>query len=122
MTKLSSFVVQIIDFINNFLVPLIFAVAFIVLLYGIARYMIAGAANVESRKTGRDVIIYSIIGFAIMISIWGLINLVKNSFGLESNSRPCLPTFNKDPNCTDVPGTSNTTGGTGTTKDVVSNP
>jgi hypothetical protein len=111
MKTISNAIVNLVDFINNILVPLVFAVAFIVFLYGVARYFIAGAANPEQRKNGTQIIIYSVIGFAVMMSIWGIVNLVKNSFGFDSNARPCLPTFGKDTNCGDVTATGSNTGG-----------
>lgn len=104
MKTISGAITNIISFINDVLVPLVFAVAFIVFLYGVARYFIAGAADPEKRKNGRDIIIYSVVGFAVMMSVWGLVNLVKNSFGFDSNARPCLPTFGKDTDCSNVPG------------------
>ena len=112
MKTISTLISDFITFINGTLVPLVFAVAFIFFLYGVARYFIAGAANPEQRKNGVQIIMYSIIGFAVMMSIWGLVNLLKNSFGLDSNSRPCLPTFGKDANCDESSGTQTTNGNT----------
>ncbi len=99
MDKLTSFATDIVNFINNVLVPLIFAVAFIVFLFGVFRYLIAGAANPESRKNGQQLVMYSLIGFAVMISVWGLVNLLVGTFGFDSNTRPCLPTFSGDGKC-----------------------
>jgi hypothetical protein len=84
---------NLIQFFDNSLVPLIFGVAFIVFLWGVFQYFIAGAADEEKRKTGRTFIMYGIIGFVIMLSIWGIVNLLVNSIGFESNIRPGLPTF-----------------------------
>lgn len=79
---LSSWIV---DFINNILVPLIFALSFVVFIFGIFRYFIAGAANEEKRKSGRDIMIYGIIGFAVMITVWGLVHLLTGTITLNNN-------------------------------------
>src|SRR4051812_19650124 len=70
-----------ITFIDKYIVPLIFALAFIVFLWGVFQYFILGGANDEKRKEGRMFILYAIIGFVIMVCIWGIINLLKDSLG-----------------------------------------
>ena len=93
MQQLTDIANSIISFINTVAVPLVFAVAFIVFLFGVFRYFIAGAAKPEKRKEGTQLILYSIIGFAVMIVVWGLVNLVVGTFGFKDTSRPNLPTF-----------------------------
>lgn len=106
LTKIAS---DIIDFINGTAVPLVFAIAFIVFLIGVFRYFIYGGANEESRKSGRQLIIYSIIGFAVMIVVWGLVNLIVGTFGFDTNTRPDLPTF-AAPSNNGVAGNANSVG------------
>lgn len=84
---------SLIQFLNGSIVPLIFAVAFIVFLWGIFQYFIAGAGNEEKREQGRTFIMYGLIGFVVMLSIWGIVNLFYHSLGFDSQTRPNLPTF-----------------------------
>lgn len=79
--------------INAVVVPLIFAIAFLTFIWGVYQYLIAGAADAEKRDKGRNFIIYGIIGFFIMVSVWGLVNVVVRTFGFGAESRPPLPTF-----------------------------
>lgn len=94
MQQLTAIATSIIAFINGVAVPLVFAIAFIVFLFGVFKYFIAGGANPEKRKEGAQLVLYSVIGFAVMIAIWGLVNLVVNTFGFRSSTTPPLPTFN----------------------------
>jgi hypothetical protein len=80
-----------INVINDVLVPLIFAVAFIVFLWGVFKYFILGATDEESRSNGGKLVLYGIIGFAVMLSVWGLVNIVSNTFGLTSFYHPPTP-------------------------------
>lgn len=91
--KLGTFLQQFILLIDNYLVPLVFAVAFIVFLYGIAQYFVIGGANEEKRDQGKSLMMWGIIGFFVMVSVWGIVNLLVGSFGLGGSNRPDLPTF-----------------------------
>lgn len=77
--------------INSVLVPVLFAVAFIVFIYGIARAYIFSAGNEEAVKAGHKLMLWGLIGFVVMISLWGLVNVVANTFGLAGFGAPPLP-------------------------------
>lgn len=77
----------------DMLVPVIFAIAFIVFLWGVFTYFIAGGANDEKRKEGAKFVMWAIIGFVVMVSIWGIVNVFANTLGFNKENRPCLPTF-----------------------------
>ena len=83
----------IINFVNSVIVPVIFGIALVVFLWGVFTYFIAGATDETKRKDGRTLILYGIIGFVIMLSIWGLVNIIQNTFGLKGGTRPGLPLF-----------------------------
>lgn len=108
MTQITNLANGIINFINNIAVPVIFALAFFFFVFGVFRYLIAGADDPEKRKKGKEIIIYSVIGFAVMMSVWGIVNLVVGTFGFSNNNRPCLPTFNDSSNCSNSAGTGST--------------
>jgi hypothetical protein len=91
--NLITYIAALLEFIDRRIVPLIFAIAFIVFLWGIFQYFIAGGADEEKRKQGRDLALTGLIGFAIMVSVWGLVNLIIGTFGFGYQTRPPLPTF-----------------------------
>lgn len=84
---------NIIAFINRVLVPLIFSIAFIVFIWGMFQYFVAGGADSEKREQGRNLALAGIIGFFIMVSIWGIVNALVGTFGFGSQARPLLPAF-----------------------------
>lgn len=77
--------------INAVLVPVLFAVAFIVFLYGIARAYIFTMGDEAGRERGHQLMLWGLIGFVVMISIWGLVNVVANTFGLQGAFAPPTP-------------------------------
>ncbi len=82
---------NVIYIINSVLVPVLFAISFIVFLYGITRAYIFSAGDPEKVKEGHKIILWGLIGFAVMVSIWGLVNVVSNTFGLQGSYAPFLP-------------------------------
>lgn len=88
-----GFIAMIMAVIDRFIVPLIFAIAFLVFLWGVYEHFILGAANEEKRKEGAKYALAGIIGFTIMIAVWGIVGLLVNSLGFDTRSRPPLPTF-----------------------------
>lgn len=91
---LGAYTAGIIDFINKYLIPFIWAIAFIVFLWGVYSYFIAGGADEEKRSQGKQLVMWAVIGFVIMTSLWGIVNLLTNSFGFGGQNAPKPPTFN----------------------------
>ena len=77
--------------INYVLVPVLFAIAFIVFLYGIVAKYIFSHGDPEKTKEGHKLILWGLIAFVVMISLWGLVNVVANTFGLYGISAPPTP-------------------------------
>lgn len=86
-----TFFININTFINNVLVPLVFGLALLVFIYGMFQYFILGGASDDSREKGRQLIIWAVIGFVMMVSIWGIVNLIAGSLGVNNNA-PTTPT------------------------------
>lgn len=82
---------QAIDFINNTLVPLVFALALVVFIWGLFQSFILGGSDPEKQKQGRDLMLWGIIAFFVMVSVWGLVNVVQNITGINSGVTPEVP-------------------------------
>lgn len=72
----------IINTINGVLVPLLFAIAFIVFLYGVFKKYIWSRGDEAEVEVGHKLILWGLIGFVVMVSLWGLVNVVSSTFGL----------------------------------------
>ena len=93
VTNLTTLFTFVMNILNTIVVPLIFALAFAIFIYNVYKYFIAGGGDEEKVKEGQRFVLWSVIGFAVMFSIWGLINLLVSSTGLDNSSRPAFPTF-----------------------------
>jgi len=81
----------IINTINNILVPVLFAVAFIVFLWGAFDTFILGANSDEVREKGKNLMLWGLIGFFVMVSVWGLVNILTGTISFGNNSGVTQP-------------------------------
>jgi NADH:ubiquinone oxidoreductase subunit 2 (subunit N) len=78
----------IIDTINNILVPVIFAIAFIVFIWGAFQTFILGANSEEVKEKGKNHMLWGLIGFFVMVSVWGLVNILTGSVTFGNTTAP----------------------------------
>ncbi len=76
----------IINTINNVLVPVLFAVAFIVFLWGAFQTFIFGATDEGVKEKGKSLMLWGLIGFFVMVSVWGLVNILTGTISFGNNS------------------------------------
>lgn len=70
--------------ILNPLIQFAFIVAFVIFLWGVLEF-VRNANNPEARKKGQDHMIWGVIGFVIMIGVYGIMNILINTFGLSKS-------------------------------------
>ncbi len=76
----------IINTINNIIVPTLFALAFIVFIFGVFRTFIVGANDEDAKKAGKNLMLYGFIGFVVMLSVWGIVNMLTGTVSFGNNS------------------------------------
>jgi hypothetical protein len=84
LTIVKGYSASILYVINNVFVPVVFALAFLTFLWGVYKYFILGATEEKSRVDGRNFVFWGIIGFVVILSIWGLVAVVGSTFGLTA--------------------------------------
>ena len=89
--EVDTFFENITGFIDTTLVPLVFAIAFIVFLWGVFQYFIMGGGDETKRADGRQYMLYGIIGFVVMVSIWGIVNVISGGLDLNEENLQVIP-------------------------------
>jgi len=69
--------------IINFTVPFLIGLGVFLIIYGILGY-ISNAADEEKRAEARKFILWGVVAVFIMISVWGLVNILYNTFNLDN--------------------------------------
>jgi hypothetical protein len=82
MTTFADLVNLIIGFIN-ILIPLLFSVLFLYLIWRVFESWVLKAGDQAAREAGRQYAVAAVIVFVVMVSAWGIVAMLQTSlFGL----------------------------------------
>jgi hypothetical protein len=97
--EVNDFLDDISSFINSTLIPLVFALALLLFIWGIFQYFILGGADEEKREDGKKLMLWAIVGFVVMVSVFGIVNLIAGGLGFSDDENiqniPNVPTNNQ---------------------------
>lgn len=88
----SAYLTDFTGFINGTVIPLIFVIAIVVFIWGMYLYFIQGGAKDDEREKGKQLLLWSLIGFVLMLSVVGIVNLLARSTGFTGDTLETLPT------------------------------
>ena len=96
VTDLSE-LLQLFQGIVTALMPFLVGLGVLFFVWGVLLFVTAGDDQ-EKRANGRSKMIYGVIAIFVMVSIWGLVNLLVTQFGLDVTDQPppitpIVPTF-----------------------------
>jgi hypothetical protein len=79
------------DLINR-LIPFIIALTLLVFLWGVFKFVISGGDS-DARKEAQGYMIWGIIALFVMVSVWGLVNILVRTFNLDTTAPvgPAMP-------------------------------
>jgi len=97
--EVNDFLDDVSSFINSTLIPLVFALALLIFIYGIFNYFILGGGDDEKREDGKKLMLWAIVGFVVMVSVFGIVNLIAGGLGFSDDENiqniPNVPTNNR---------------------------
>ncbi len=79
---LSTLIKYVICLISSSVIPLIFTLALAMFIWGVVQYVI-NSSEEKKKAEGRMFMIWGIIALAVMVSVWGLVHIVTNTFGIN---------------------------------------
>jgi Type IV secretion system pilin len=72
----------IIGAVNIVVVPLIFAFAFLVFIWGVVNYFFLNKGDETKRAEGKQFVFWGILGMVLLFSVWGFVNLLLSTLGI----------------------------------------
>jgi len=72
--------------VANRLIPLLIAVALVVFFWGIVQYVWG-----QDPKAATTIIVTGLIGLFVMVSVWGIIRIAQNTFGVNNQAPISIP-------------------------------
>lgn len=72
--------------IGNVIIYLLIAFAVVYIVWNIVIYFVKGKAGDENRKEAGQHLMWGIVGLAIILSVWGLVNIILGTFRTDNNA------------------------------------
>jgi hypothetical protein len=80
----------ILNFIEQLLIPIIMAIALLVFLFGVLKFITNGEDD-TARTQGRQFMFWGLVGLTVMVSVWGLVQILAGTLG----ERVGIPTLQR---------------------------
>jgi hypothetical protein len=69
--------------INQFILPVLFGLAFAAFVWGVVQYFILNAGNEEARSKGRQFALWGLLGLVLLFTAWGVVYILLDIFGIK---------------------------------------
>ena len=81
-TTFDEFIGNVDTMIVNPLIDLLFALAVVYFLYGVFEFL-SNQENEEKKTTGKQHMIWGIVGITIMLGVWTILGIILNTLGIS---------------------------------------
>ncbi len=78
--SIGELVMNIMAFLKGKVIPLLFALATVIFIWGVIQYVVGSQGSETRIETGKKVMIWGIIGLAIMTSAWAIVAILCGTF------------------------------------------
>jgi hypothetical protein len=80
---IAPFLNKVNEFILNPIIALLFAIAFLVFVFGIFQF-ISKTGEASAREKGKNNILWGLVGMFIMFGAYGIIHIILGTFGIQN--------------------------------------
>jgi len=70
--------------------PIVVGLALLYFFWGLASYIFS-SDDPEKKESGRNIMIWGVIALFVMVSVWGLVNVLADTFNLDTQNTPDVP-------------------------------
>ncbi len=65
--------------------PVVVGLALLGFFWGLAMYVLNFSGDDKDKKKGRDMMVYGTLVLFVMVSVWGIVNILQDTFNLHGN-------------------------------------
>jgi len=70
--------------------PIVVALALLFFFYGLTKYIL-NAGDEEKKKDGRSIMIWGVVALFVIVSVWGLVRVIGNTFNIDREQTINVP-------------------------------
>ena len=71
-------------------IPVLMVLATIVFIWGVIKYVLSAGSD-DRKKEAKNLIIWGLIALFVIVAMWGLVNVIGSTFGVEEPKIPRVP-------------------------------
>ena len=90
--EVGKFMSGVLEFIDSILIPVILGIAFLMFVWGVFKFFILGGSDEEAQQKGKSLMIYAVAGFVLILSFYGIVNILTNGLGTSDDGLHFRPT------------------------------
>ena len=83
-----GFIKNFLVFSNTVLIPFLLGIAFLFFVFNAFRFFIVGGSTDDGREKAKDLALYGVLAFVIIVVFWGIVNLLSSSLGFNDGNTP----------------------------------
>ncbi len=88
----ASDILAVLSSLFNGAIVLFITLAIVVFFWGLIQYIVGkGSGHEGGHGPGTTLMFWGVIAIFVMVSIWGLVRLLQNTFGVGGNQAPIIP-------------------------------
>ena len=84
--KIQDLLCYVTGIINNSIIPLLFALALVMFVWGVIKFFIINSDEEAKRAEGKQFMIWGIVALAVMLSVWGLVGILQTTFNIKTGA------------------------------------
>lgn len=79
--QVNAIIQAVTDTLNDYVIPFLFVLATLIFIWGVIQY-VAKSDDEAARAKARGLMLWGIIGLAVMLAVWGIVAVVIDYFGV----------------------------------------
>lgn len=83
-----GFIAGFLAFANSVLIPFLLGFAFLFFVFNAFRFFIVNGSNEDGQKNAKNLAVYGVLAFVVLVVFWGVVNLLASSAGFNKGQQP----------------------------------